>query len=619
MIQFKKYPGQKILELGGGANRHPQADCNVDVRPCQLPDGTQCVDFTASFEEPLPISSDEWDVVYCCFCIEHISWRKVRQFIAEIFRVLKPGGKAIVISPNTSAQIEWITTHPNGWDEKDDFDSFSCVLFGDNDYPENSHKSYWDPMIATRLFQEAGFAVNTKPFGDYETDMVIDGTKPKVDVPAGVPIVQEAPLPIPGPLPEEHPLPSPLEEVPAEDLFNCAYFNGGGKVGGYAREGIWDFPVHWITANHVLERRPTSVLELGCARGYILKRIQDVGIPANGLEVSKHCYLTRVCDGIYNTNLTKTWPLSEENLGWDLGFSMAMFEHIPEKHLPGILTQLKQRTKRGLHGIDFGSKDDGFDRTHFTLRPKRWWRELFDKYGLESHEIVDKESLEKGSMPEGVAGGDSKLKLNVGSFTTQWAHGWVNIDVQDLAVFAAHYGYRYLRQDARWGLPFGSSTVDCITSVHMLEHLSYQEGLAFLRECRRVLKPATGVMRIQVPDAKLLTGYYEHDKGIDDPKAWQLSQFDEVNEGCAQSLTPMGKLWSIAGVGHQAFYDAETLQSILREADLVPLPSSFREIPSGSDARLSREHLAGFEQIAKETLDTLPSLTLFVNCIAKIR
>src|SRR5882672_9376986 len=43
--------------------------------------------------------------------------------------------------------------------------------------------------------------------------------------------------------------------------------------------------------------------------------------------------------------------------------------------------------------------------------------------------------------------------------------------------------------DARKGLPFADRTVEGIYSEHFVEHLTQEEGLGFLRECRRVLKP----------------------------------------------------------------------------------------------------------------------------------
>ena len=136
MIQFDKKPGSKILELGGGDNPHPHSDVRVDVRR-----GPH-THFEANFEEPLPISTGEFDGVYCGYCLEHLSWRKVPQFLSEVLRVLKPGGSAIFLIPDTAAQIKWISENPDGWDGKDSFQSFSCVLFGDCDYPENSPASF---------------------------------------------------------------------------------------------------------------------------------------------------------------------------------------------------------------------------------------------------------------------------------------------------------------------------------------------------------------------------------------------------------------------------------------------------------------------------------------------
>ena len=91
MIQIQSEPGTKIIELGGG--NHPQIRPNVDVR---AGDG---VDYVANFEEPFPkepwAQDGSWDGVFSHFVIEHISWRKVSQFVSEVFCILRPGGKAI--------------------------------------------------------------------------------------------------------------------------------------------------------------------------------------------------------------------------------------------------------------------------------------------------------------------------------------------------------------------------------------------------------------------------------------------------------------------------------------------------------------------------------------------
>lgn len=620
MLELRTKPGEKLIELGGGAN--PRIRPNVDCRFCQDANGNQTVDFTADFNEILPIQSDEFDGVFSQFTIEHLSWRSVPQFVSEIFRILKPGGKAVIITANTEAQFQFIKDHPQGWDGKDDFASFSCVLFGDQDYPENTHRNFMSFSIAQRLFMNAGFTnILTQSYGDAETDMLIEAVKPGhgttrkaanqmifednqfsvVNQPAAnvfgtnVVALQKSVEKIVAAPPE-------MSKVPREELFNKDYFNGGGKWGGYAREGYRDFPVHEITARHILARKPESVLELGAARGYVLKRIEDAGIPSFGLEISKHCYMTRVMDSIICTDIcAREWP--SHNV--DLCYSVATLEHIPVEFLPHIFQQMKDNSKRGLHGIDFGEKDDGFDKTHCTLKPKEWWRQQFDAYGLQSHEIVDKEELEKGDFPADVLNGDGKVKLNIGSFTTMWHHGWINMDIHDVSQFAQQNGYKFQQCDVRNGIPYNTNSVDLITCVHMLEHLTYEEGLKFLRECRRVLKSDTGAIRIQVPDARLLIakhGTYNRDGDE------ELSEFDEINEGCANSPTSLGKLWSLLHAGHSAAYDAETLGEVLWKAGFEGCQVGFREWG------FSR---AGCDQILKETLDTLPCLTLYMEGIPR--
>jgi predicted SAM-dependent methyltransferase len=467
------------------------------------------------------------------------------------------------------------------------------VLFGDQDYPDNAHKNYLNPMIVTRLLQETGFGtITTTPYGDAKTDMIVEAIRPvsKTDhqlqkysplVATNLSVEKQSQVTV-----KEK---SIIEGVPREELFGKDYFNGGGKYGGYAREGYWDYPVHEVTANHVLARKPESVLEIGCGRGYILKRIQDAGIPATGLEISKHCWMTRVASSISILDLcNKRWPVPDQ--AFDLCLSVAVLEHIPEEHLPFVISEMERTCKRGLHGIDFGEHDDGFDKTHCTLKNKSFWSGKLPK----SHEVLDKEELERGDIPEEVLLGDGKMKLNIGSYTTMVHHGWTNIDIVDLKQWATHHRYKFLHHDVKNGLPYGTGTVDYLYSSHFLEHLTFKEGLTFLKECRRVIKPE-GVMRFLVPDAKLLTTEYLNGN---------LSEFDEINDGCAESPTAAGKLWALLHEGHFACYDSSTLTDAFHKAGFNCNQVEHRESILG---------FQGGQQILKETLDMLPCLTLYME------
>ncbi len=185
IVPLRRSPTDVLLELGGGANPivHPRCmggrDINSDVRACTLPDGRLTTDLVFDLNEPLPIKDGEFDGVISRYSIEHLSWRKVRQLVSEMFRVIKPGGHCLVITADVEAQVEWIKNHPNGWDGKPFFDSASCVLFGDQDYPENSHKCYFSHQVAREMFTEAGFEIDIlQGYGDRSTDLILVATKP---------------------------------------------------------------------------------------------------------------------------------------------------------------------------------------------------------------------------------------------------------------------------------------------------------------------------------------------------------------------------------------------------------------------------------------------------------
>lgn len=649
MLELRTKPGEKLLELGGGDNPHPACECNVDVRP-----GPK-VHFSCDFNGPLPMQDSEWDGVLCQYALEHVSFRAIPGFLKEVLRILKPGGKAVFVVPNTEQQLQWIIKNPDGWDGKKTFEAASELLYGSQDYPENSHKAWLCPDTATDLFRGAGFnSVNVQPFNERGTDMIVEAVKKPENGPPGpglpgIPLHPvmvgnpDAPKPLgiihakemawtetPGKQivapPDKAAFDATMKDikrredaaltslVPREQLFGKDYFNGGKKFGGYAREGYWDYPVHHVTFDHVMARRPESVLEIGCARGYIVKRLQDAGIQAGGLEISKHCYLTRVAHEINLLDLCKTpWPIVDhESLKFDLCFSIATLEHVPEEFLPAVIGEMKRTCKRGLHGVDFGGKDDGFDKTHCTLRPRDWWIAKFTEHAPGwPVEVVDKEDLERGEIRADILRGDGKVKLNVGSsYGGMCHHGWLNVDLPpEWQGFAQQHRYNYLARDVRNGLPFNTSGVDLIVASHFLEHLTFDEGLRFLRECRRVLKPE-GAMRIAVPDTRLLTCLYNGDP-IGMSTLNGLEDFDEISDTAAAQKSAAGKLHALLqGGDHKAFYDSENLQEILKQAGFTPCVTKFRS--SGTDFTDPGQS-RNMAQILKETNDMFPCLSLYVD------
>lgn len=599
---FNSTEGIHGVQLGGGEK--PQFRPNLDTK------ANSTVDKVVDFTQPLPLADNEYDLVFGHYVLQRISPEHIPGFLKECYRIAKPGAKILFGIPDTEARIKFLKENSN----QNLLVTASELLYGTD--PDHTWRSYFDPMIVQRLFSEAGFEnIQTRCVGEPVKDIVLEANKPTT--PGGQTLVsQNQPETTQGGLkirklgetsketptrPESTPkveVPQLYESVPVEERFNRLYFDGGTRYGGY-KPLYSDSHLNEVIFRNLLQRKPESVLELGCARGYILKRFGDSNIPCYGYDVSKHCWLTRAYDGVAVWDITKTWPSCPVGFPYpaDLCYSLSVLEHIPERDLPNVLREMKKHARRHVHAICFGEGYDPSDKTICTLRPKDWWRTLFSSHGITSYEILERRELEAGQFPKEVLEGDGKLKVNIGSFTVMSRWGWENLDIHDLTQYAQQNGFKFRQCDIRGGLPYQSGIVDLIFSSHCLEHITYREGLSLLRDCRRIIRPE-GCMRILVPDARKLMSMYCGDQYDGD-----LSLFDEMNEGCASSPTAAGKLWSLLHENHLACYDGETLLHSLKESGWIGEAMRFRE---------------GHPQIQKECQDMHPDLSLFVECKPKI-
>ena len=180
--------------------------------------------------------------------------------------------------------------------------------------------------------------------------------------------------------------------------------------------------------------------------------------------------------------------------------------------------------------------------------------------------------LFKRARPDAQSDGRPK-RLHIGC-GQQSIPGWVNIDNQGLP------GVDQVL-DVRHGLPFRN--VVSIYAEHFLEHLSLDEGLAFLQECRRVLSP-DGVLRLSTPnlDWVIVTHYH----------GWQ-----QPDEAARLDCVRLNRAFH--GWGHQFLYNRAMLDAALRAA-------GFDGITACRYGESATPELAGLER--HETWDDTPDL-----------
>src|SRR5687768_14558880 len=156
-----------------------------------------------------------------------------------------------------------------------------------------------------------------------------------------------------------------------------------------------------------------------------------------------------------------------------------------------------------------------------------------------------------------------------GSSKPKWLHigsgpvakkGWINIDN------VAYPGVDKVLDVTR-GLPY--SDVELIFAEHFIEHLTYEHGVAFLRECRRALKP-DGVLRLSTPNLGWVWMTQYH-----------LGQWTHPSEAIRDCF------WinkAFHGWGHQFLFNKESLIETLKSA-------GFAEVTMTRYGESSREEL----------------------------
>lgn len=159
-------------------------------------------------------------------------------------------------------------------------------------------------------------------------------------------------------------------------------------------------------------------------------------------------------------------------------------------------------------------------------------------------------------VPAAAAGAPVRLHVGCG---TEAIPGWVNLDNKALPGVD-----RVI--DVTAGLPFDG--VSAIYAEHFIEHLSLDQGLAFLRECRRALRD-DGVMRLSTPNLDWV--YLTH---------YRVGQWPGAEESVSDCFV-LNRAFH--GWGHQFLYNRETLAAVLRASGFASV-SFHRYGESGVEA-----------------------------------
>ena len=153
-----------------------------------------------------------------------------------------------------------------------------------------------------------------------------------------------------------------------------------------------------------------------------------------------------------------------------------------------------------------------------------------------------------------------KLHLGAGDNIFE---GWTNVDGDPGAG-----GFSW---DLRKRLPLPDASIRYIYSEHFLEHLTRNEGLALMSECRRVVNDDGGI-RVSTPDLDTVIKYYEICRNDER----RLDDFLDLDWRPATPCALMNE--AMHNWGHQYLYNASEIGLLLRQAGFAKCePAPYRE------------------------------------------
>lgn len=159
MDYFNKY-GVKKLQIGSGIN-HYEGWLNTDY-DSGIP-GVLQMDATKVF----PFESNVFDYIFCQHMIEHISYQHGQFMLKECLRVLKPGGKVRISTPNLAMVCGLYTPAPNeiqrsymDWSKATwvpDAPKASPAFVINNFFRNWGHQFIYDKQTLREAMERAGF------------------------------------------------------------------------------------------------------------------------------------------------------------------------------------------------------------------------------------------------------------------------------------------------------------------------------------------------------------------------------------------------------------------------------------------------------------------------------
>lgn len=148
-------------------------------------------------------------------------------------------------------------------------------------------------------------------------------------------------------------------------FYDEEYYEGGKGYHGYNFDRRFEDQAEFILHHY----NPKSVLDFGCAKGYLVQALRNIGVEAYGYDISKYALGAAPED---------VQPYVQNRLRKvDLIVSFDTFEHIPITQLKKVRDQLRAHGNR-FHFVvgTLNTPDWQHDASHVSMHELGWWQEF---------------------------------------------------------------------------------------------------------------------------------------------------------------------------------------------------------------------------------------------------
>jgi len=159
-------------------------------------------------------------------------------------------------------------------------------------------------------------------------------------------------------------------------LYDVYYFEHAcGKP--YQRDEGWLKFFDSIAGRIVMDIRPATVFDAGCAMGFLVEALRQRGIEAWGVDISEYAIQNVHPDlRSYCRVASVTEPLARD---YDLIVCIEVLEHLDARAAEQAIENFCRHSGRVLFS---STPHDYEEATHFNVQPPEYWAEGFARHGL---------------------------------------------------------------------------------------------------------------------------------------------------------------------------------------------------------------------------------------------